>query len=153
MTALPPNDLPCQGNFYRINLQLCGMMAIPNVTRHQILAYSPVSSSFFRIFVRLFAWRYILPLCPINDCWECVMSIATTNPATGEVLKHFDPISDAQLEEKLQLAVEAFHTFRKTTFASRAALMRKAAEILEADKETFGRMMTTEMGKTYRSAV
>ena len=31
--------------------------------------------------------------------------------------------------------------------------MRKAAEILEADKEKFGRMMTTEMGKTYRSAV
>jgi len=81
------------------------------------------------------------------------MSIATTNPATGEVLKNFEPISDAQLEEKLQRAVEAFNTFRKTTFASRAALMVKAAEILEADKEKFGRMMTTEMGKTYRSAV
>jgi succinate-semialdehyde dehydrogenase/glutarate-semialdehyde dehydrogenase len=81
------------------------------------------------------------------------MSIATTNPATGEVLKNFEPISDAQLEEKLQRAVEAFNTYRKTTFASRAALMMKAAEILEADKEKFGRMMTTEMGKTYRSAV
>jgi succinate-semialdehyde dehydrogenase/glutarate-semialdehyde dehydrogenase len=81
------------------------------------------------------------------------MSIATTNPATGEVLKNFEPISDAQLEEKLQRAVEAFTTYRKTTFASRAALMMKAAEILEADKEKFGRMMTTEMGKTYRSAV
>jgi succinate-semialdehyde dehydrogenase/glutarate-semialdehyde dehydrogenase len=81
------------------------------------------------------------------------MSIATTNPATGEVLKSFEPISDTQLEEKLQRAVEAFKTFRQTTFASRAALMVKAAEILEADKEKFGRMMTTEMGKTYRSAV
>jgi len=81
------------------------------------------------------------------------MSIATTNPATGEVLKTFAPISDAQLEQKLQRAVEAFNTFRKTTFASRAALMLKAADILEADKEKFGRMMTTEMGKTYRSAV
>ena len=81
------------------------------------------------------------------------MSIATTNPATGEVLKNFEPISDAQLEEKLQRAVEAFNTYPKTTFASRAALMMKAAEILEADKEKFGRMMTTEMGKIYRSAV
>jgi succinate-semialdehyde dehydrogenase/glutarate-semialdehyde dehydrogenase len=71
------------------------------------------------------------------------MSIATTNPATGEVLKKFEPISDTQLEEKLQRAVEAFNTFRKTTFASRAALMIKAAEILEADKEKFGRMVTT----------
>ena len=71
------------------------------------------------------------------------MSIATTNPATGEVLKKFESISDVELEEKLQRAVEAFHTFRKTSFASRAALMIQAAEILEADKEKFGRMMTT----------
>jgi succinate-semialdehyde dehydrogenase/glutarate-semialdehyde dehydrogenase len=92
-------------------------------------------------------------LCPISDSEERVMSIATTNPATGEVLKSFEPISDAQLEGKLQRAVEAFDSFRKTTFASRAALMVKAAEILEADKEKLGRMMTTEMGKTYRSAV
>ena len=81
------------------------------------------------------------------------MSIATTNPATGVVLKTFEPISDAQLEEKLQRAVDAFGAFRKTSFASRAALMVKAAEILETDKEKFARIMTTEMGKTYRSAV
>jgi succinate-semialdehyde dehydrogenase/glutarate-semialdehyde dehydrogenase len=81
------------------------------------------------------------------------MGIATINPTTGELLKSFEPISDAQLEEKLQRAVKAFHDFRKTTFASRAALMMKAADILEADKEKLGRVMTTEMGKTYRSAV
>ena len=81
------------------------------------------------------------------------MSIATINPATGELLKSFEPISDAQLEEKLQRAMKAFHDFRNTTFASRAALMMKAADILEADKEKLGRVMTTEMGKTYRSAV
>ena len=81
------------------------------------------------------------------------MSIATVNPATGELLKTFDALSDSQLEEKLQRAVRVFHEFSKTTFAGRASLMRKAAEILEADKEKFGRVMTTEMGKTYRSAV
>jgi succinate-semialdehyde dehydrogenase/glutarate-semialdehyde dehydrogenase len=81
------------------------------------------------------------------------MSIATINPATGEKLKTFEALSDAQLEEKLQLAVSAFAEFRKTTFADRAAKMVKAAEILEADKEKLGRVMTTEMGKTYRSAV
>ncbi|MFZ0883441.1 MAG: aldehyde dehydrogenase family protein, partial [Candidatus Acidiferrales bacterium] len=81
------------------------------------------------------------------------MAIATINPATGEMLKTFDPISDTELEEKLQLSVCAFNDFRKTSFASRAAMMVKAAEILEADKEKLGRVMTTEMGKTYRSAV
>ncbi|MFZ0523994.1 MAG: aldehyde dehydrogenase family protein, partial [Candidatus Acidiferrales bacterium] len=81
------------------------------------------------------------------------MAIATINPATGEVLKTFEPISDAQLEEKLQRAVNAFGEFRKTSFSSRAAMMVKVAEIVEADKEKLGRVMTTEMGKTYRSAV
>jgi succinate-semialdehyde dehydrogenase/glutarate-semialdehyde dehydrogenase len=81
------------------------------------------------------------------------MSIATINPATGETLKTFEALSDSQLEERLQLAVRAFGEFRKTTFAQRGEWMRKAAEILETDKEKFGRVMTTEMGKTYRSAV
>jgi succinate-semialdehyde dehydrogenase/glutarate-semialdehyde dehydrogenase len=81
------------------------------------------------------------------------MPIATINPATGELLKSFEPISDSQLETKLQRAVGAFQEFGKTSFASRATMMVKAAEILEADKEKLGRMMTIEMGKTYRSAV
>jgi len=80
------------------------------------------------------------------------MTIASINPATGETLKIFEALSDSQIEEKLRLAVSAFSEFRKTTFAERAARMRKAAEILESDKEKLGRVMTTEMGKTYRSA-
>ena len=51
------------------------------------------------------------------------MAIATVNPATGEVLKTFEPLTDAQLEGKLQRAVNAFAEFRHTTFASRAAKM------------------------------
>ena len=81
------------------------------------------------------------------------MTIASINPATGEMLKIFETLSDSQIEEKLRLAVSAFSEFRETTFAERAAHMIKAAEILESDKEKFGRVMTTEMGKTYRSAI
>jgi succinate-semialdehyde dehydrogenase / glutarate-semialdehyde dehydrogenase len=81
------------------------------------------------------------------------MAIATINPATGELLRTFEPLSDAQLEEKLQRAANTFAEFRQTSFASRATLMTKAAEILETEKDTFGRVMTLEMGKTFRSAV
>jgi succinate-semialdehyde dehydrogenase / glutarate-semialdehyde dehydrogenase len=81
------------------------------------------------------------------------MSIATVNPATGETLKTFEGLSDAELEDKLERAARVFVEFRKSTFADRAGRMVKAAEILEADKEKFGRVMTTEMGKTLRSAV
>jgi succinate-semialdehyde dehydrogenase/glutarate-semialdehyde dehydrogenase len=81
------------------------------------------------------------------------MAIATTNPATGVVIKTFEPLTDAQLEEKLQRAAHAFLSYRKVPFAERARMMLKAAGILETEKETFARMMTTEMGKTFRSAV
>ncbi len=81
------------------------------------------------------------------------MPIATTNPATGQVIKTFEPLTDAQIDEKLQRAKDAFLRFRKTTFAERAKAMTKAAEILEAEKELYGKMMTLEMGKTFRSAI
>ncbi len=81
------------------------------------------------------------------------MPIATINPATGEVIKTFQPLTEAEIERKLQLAVKTFNAERKTSFAVRAQRMRKAAEILERDKEKFGHIMTLEMGKTYKSAV
>src|SRR5260370_34726287 len=81
------------------------------------------------------------------------MAIATINPATGQVLKTFEPLSDAQIEVKLQKAADTFLSYRKVPFAERARMMMKAAAILDAEKETFAKMMTTEMGKTFRSAV
>jgi succinate-semialdehyde dehydrogenase/glutarate-semialdehyde dehydrogenase len=80
------------------------------------------------------------------------MAIATINPATGLLVKSFEPLSDAQLDEKLQRAVDRFSSYRKVSFVERARLMLKAAAILESEKETFARMMTIEMGKTFRSA-
>jgi succinate-semialdehyde dehydrogenase/glutarate-semialdehyde dehydrogenase len=81
------------------------------------------------------------------------MAIATINPATGQLIKSFEPLSNAQIEAKLKLAAAAFPKFRKLTFADRAVMMNKAAAILETDKEDLGRLMTLEMGKTFRSAV
>jgi len=81
------------------------------------------------------------------------MGIATINPATGEVLKTFEPYSDGQVTERLERAAKAFAHYRKTSFAKRADWMLKAADILEDEKEVFARVMTTEMGKTFRSAV
>ena len=81
------------------------------------------------------------------------MSIATVNPATGETLKTFEGLSDAELEDKLERAARVFVEFRKSTFADRAGRMVKAAEILEADKEKFGRVMDnriTHCGTTFR---
>ncbi len=81
------------------------------------------------------------------------MAIATTNPATGEVVKSFEPLTGAQIEQKLQLAASAFRSHRQTTFAERASKMMRAAEILEKEKDECARLMTLEMGKPLKAAV
>src|SRR5580692_5676876 len=81
------------------------------------------------------------------------MPIATTNPATGEVIQTFEPLSPAQIEQKLQLAVTAFQAGQKTPFPERTRRMLKAADILERGKDKFGHLMTLEMGKPYKAAV
>ena len=81
------------------------------------------------------------------------MSIATINPATGETVQAFDELSGQQLEQKLQLAANTFHSYRLTSFAQRAELMLRAAAILEAEKQKFARLMTLEMGKPIKGAV
>ena len=81
------------------------------------------------------------------------MAIATINPATGEVLRVFDALSDAQVDEKIALAATTFADYRHTDFVDRRRMMARAAEILENEKEIFGRLMTLEMGKPLGAAV
>jgi succinate-semialdehyde dehydrogenase/glutarate-semialdehyde dehydrogenase len=80
------------------------------------------------------------------------VAISTTNPATGEQVKTFDALSEEQIDEKLRRAAETVREYRKTSFAERARMMTRAAEILEDEAEEFGRLMTTEVGKTLASA-
>src|SRR5205807_6198628 len=81
------------------------------------------------------------------------MAIATINPATGLLLKSFEPLSDSQIDEKLRRAVDTFSRYRKVPFAERARMMIKAAGILDKEKESLGRLMTMEMGKPFRASV
>jgi succinate-semialdehyde dehydrogenase / glutarate-semialdehyde dehydrogenase len=81
------------------------------------------------------------------------MAIATINPATGEVVKTFAPLTDTQVDEKIAKAARVFQSFRGTSFADRSRWMIKAGEILEVEKEALGRLMTLEMGKTLGSAI
>jgi succinate-semialdehyde dehydrogenase / glutarate-semialdehyde dehydrogenase len=84
---------------------------------------------------------------------ENQMAIATINPATGQTVKTFEELTNAQVDEKIQRAVDAFPKFRKLTFADRGKMMMRAAELLESEKDSLAHVMTLEMGKTLRSAV
>jgi succinate-semialdehyde dehydrogenase/glutarate-semialdehyde dehydrogenase len=81
------------------------------------------------------------------------MGIATINPATGETVKTYEPLADWEIENKVALAQQAFESYRQTTFEQRSQWMTAAANLLETEKEHFGKMMTLEMGKTLKSAI
>ena len=80
------------------------------------------------------------------------MAIATINPATGETVKTFEPHDAAEVERRIALADAATKAMRQTSFEERAAWMRAAADLLEAEAEQVAVMMTTEMGKPLAQA-
>jgi succinate-semialdehyde dehydrogenase/glutarate-semialdehyde dehydrogenase len=80
------------------------------------------------------------------------VAIATINPATGETLKTYDELSEAEVQRCLATAAAAHASYRLTSFADRAAWMRRAADILDDENEQIATMMVTEMGKTLVAA-
>jgi succinate-semialdehyde dehydrogenase/glutarate-semialdehyde dehydrogenase len=81
-----------------------------------------------------------------------IVSISTTNPATGKIIRTFEPFTAARVSESIDRAMAAYHEHRQTSFSERATRMRKAAEILDAECRDLGRLMTLEMGKPYKAA-
>jgi succinate-semialdehyde dehydrogenase/glutarate-semialdehyde dehydrogenase len=79
---------------------------------------------------------------------ETRKSIRTVNPATGEPGRSYEEHGIEQAREAAAAARQAFLSWRRTSFAERSAVIRKAAEILRARKAEFARLMTEEMGKT-----
>ncbi|MFK4242827.1 NADP-dependent succinic semialdehyde dehydrogenase [Micromonospora chokoriensis] len=78
--------------------------------------------------------------------------IATTNPATGQVLKTYEAMSTEQLDGAIERTHLAYQQLRATTVDQRARWMNAAADLLDAERDEIARIMTTEMGKTYASA-
>ena len=76
------------------------------------------------------------------------MPIQSKNPATEEVIKVYEEISDAVLEQKIAKAHEAFLKWRTTSFAERAVLVKKMAVYLREHKDSLGTLASIEMGKT-----
>ena len=81
------------------------------------------------------------------------MAIATTNPATGELIRDFDALNDDVLEQKISDAYRAFLSYRATSFDERSGWLRRAAALLEERKRELGELITLEMGKPVRASV
>jgi len=75
------------------------------------------------------------------------MLIKSINPATGEVLKTFEPLTKSEALEAVEKAHEAYGKWRHTGFKERKAIMMKFAERLKERTDELAQLITLEMGK------
>ena len=81
------------------------------------------------------------------------MRIESVNPATGERLRRFEPETAPAVEAKLARAATAFKEWSRRPLSERAEIVARAGQILESERQAFGRLMTLEMGKLLGAAV
>ena len=79
---------------------------------------------------------------------------AVVNPATGETVKTYPTISDADLKDAIARADNAHDTWSKTaTVAERAALVRRVGELHAEQTQRLAEIIVREMGKPIEQAV
>ena len=75
------------------------------------------------------------------------MAYQSINPSTGKTLKSFDAMSDKQLDAALATAASCYESWRRKSYAERAAVIAKAGAIMHTNVDEFARLETLEMGK------
>jgi len=75
------------------------------------------------------------------------MAYTSINPANGKLIQSFPEHTNCEVEAALSRAHEAFLSWRFETFATRAAVVRKAADLMRERLEELSRIATIEMGK------
>ncbi|KCZ86782.1 NAD-dependent succinate-semialdehyde dehydrogenase [Hyphomonas jannaschiana] len=78
--------------------------------------------------------------------------VQSINPATGEVIESFTPLTHATIETALENASERFRTWRNVSLDERAELLNRAADVLETKAAEYARDITLEMGKPLSQA-
>ena len=75
------------------------------------------------------------------------MNVKVINPATEELIGEFDEHSPAQVQERLQVAEEAFARWRRVPLEDRGKRLTGAARVLRQRSAALSLLMAREMGK------
>lgn len=76
----------------------------------------------------------------------------TANPATGEIEREFDELTDAEVPQILSRSTKAFASWRATPATERAKMMTRIADAYDARQEELAMLISTEMGKPLAEA-
>jgi succinate-semialdehyde dehydrogenase/glutarate-semialdehyde dehydrogenase len=74
------------------------------------------------------------------------------NPATGEVVRSYEPAGESDVEAALADAESAFGEWRERPLRERERLLADAADVLRENEERYAGLMTEEMGKPITQA-
>lgn len=80
------------------------------------------------------------------------MSIQSINPATNEVIKIFEEMSETAMDQAISKSVETYATWKKSTFSTRSELLHKVAGLLREKKKDLAKLISLEMGKLVSQA-
>lgn len=69
------------------------------------------------------------------------------DPATGDVLAEVPNATEADIRRAVDAAAEAFATWSHTSARQRGDILRRAADLMVADRDRLGRLLTREQGK------
>ncbi len=75
-------------------------------------------------------------------------TIETINPTTGEMLDHYQYMSNEEVEDAISKCHQAFLTWRGVPVEARAEQIKAIGKALLSAKEELAQLMTDEMGKT-----
>ncbi|RMH19172.1 MAG: NAD-dependent succinate-semialdehyde dehydrogenase [Gemmatimonadetes bacterium] len=78
------------------------------------------------------------------------MTWTSIDPSTGDVVTRVPETSAEEAEEALDAALRAQRQWRRASFAERAAVLERAAELLRARVDAHAELMAREMGKPVR---
>ncbi|OUR71580.1 succinate-semialdehyde dehydrogenase [Methylophaga sp. 41_12_T18] len=75
------------------------------------------------------------------------MAYATRDPYSGELIQTFPNATDAEVEQAITEAHDAFLQWRETSAEDKATILQKAANLLRENSQTHAQLLTIEMGK------
>ena len=78
--------------------------------------------------------------------------LRSVNPFDQSVIYEVSEHDEKLISKKLETAAKTFTTWKRENFQHRGELIKKAGGLLRANKDKYGRIISTEMGKVLREA-
>lgn len=84
---------------------------------------------------------------------QSTVLVKTIDPASGEVIETYSPLTGKELESKIQKSQNLWNQWKGEPFSRKAFLLEKLSLGLLKEKESFARLITKEMGKPFNQSL